>query len=110
MQYQAPFDDLWSDTLLRVRELVYHQGWWWVGTALVAYALCFLILPTDRQLSQMKNQVQQDRQEILGLVKKSEQLMMTRDLAIGQDPFYMERSIRETFRVKRIHPNGIQND
>lgn len=110
MQNQAPFEDLMPDTLSRARELVYHQGWWWAGAALVAYALCFLILPMDQRLDRMTSQVQQDRQQILALVKKSEQLMVTRDLAIDQEPFYMERSIRETFRVKRIPPNEIKHD
>lgn len=110
MQDQASYEDLWPDTLRRARELVYYQGWWWVGAALVAYALCFLILPMDRRLDEMTNLVNKERQEILALVKKSEQLIVTRDLAMAQEPFYMERSIRETFRVKRVLPKGKQHD
>jgi len=110
MQNESPFDDLWSDTFDRVVELVRHQLWWWLGTAVVVYAVCFVILPANRLLEEKVAQVQEDRQEILKLVKRNEQLMVTRKYAIDQDPFYMERSIRENFRVKRIHPKADQND
>lgn len=72
--------------------------------SIVTFAFAFFICPEDNSLNAIKQEVNENRQEVISLVKRTENLQNLLKLVENKDPFTMERLIREEFRLKRIKP------
>ena len=76
---------------------------------LITFTFAFFICPEDNSLQSIKQEVADDRQEVLSLVKQTENRQNLLQLVENKDPFTMERLIREEFRLKRIKPSQTNN-
>jgi hypothetical protein len=71
----------------------------------ITFTFAFFICPEDNSLQSIKQEVTENREEVLTLVKRTENLQNQLQLVENKDPFTMERLIREEFRLKRIKPH-----
>lgn len=109
MMSENPLAGSHREALKEAFSLIHRHGIIWGAVALATYVFSFHILPQSMALEEGVENVQAKREKILALVEKIEQLETTRKLAQEQDPFYMERMIRETFRVKKKSPLNDPN-
>lgn len=90
-----------TQTLMNAWQLSRAYGLYWVSITLGSIIFCFHICPSDLVLKEKKARSIAQKNEILGLIKKIDQTRAKMTFAQNQNPFFMERLIREQFNLKR---------
>ena len=97
-----PYTQALRDSFILIKE----QSSSWLIIGIITFTFAFFICPEDKSIQGIISKVNQSRDEVIGLVKKTEHLQSMLRLVENRDPFTMERLIREEFRLKRIKPSS----
>lgn len=92
------------ESLTATWQLIRAQGPYWLMAGCFSGFFCFCICPSDQNLSEIARKTNEQRGEIMGLIKKIEQLQVKKSFALEKNEFFMERLIREEFNLKRVSP------
>lgn len=91
----------YKEALRTSLSLIREQGFIWVVFGIFTSTFTFWYCPNDHALEEIISEVSDSRHEVLHLVKKIEHLQGMRYLVENEDPFTMERLVREEFRLKK---------